>query len=67
MEQAVAFTRRKDRFFDFNMIDRSKSNFRKSKKIDFLRADLIDYRKINKKSTSLLVFLRAGLAMSSVN
>ncbi len=47
MEQVVASTRRKDQFFDFNMIDQSKSNFRKSKKIDFLRADLIDYRKID--------------------
>ncbi len=26
MEQAVDSTRRKDRFFDFNMIDLSKSN-----------------------------------------
>ncbi len=46
MEWPVASTRRKDQFFDFNMIDRSKSNSRKSKKIDFLRADLIYYRKI---------------------
>ncbi len=53
MEQVVASTRSKDRFFDFDMIDRSKSNFRKPKKIDFLRADLIDYRKIDFKSTSL--------------
>ncbi len=47
MEQGVASTRCKDRFFDFNMIDRSKSNFRKSEKIDFLRADLIDHWKID--------------------
>ncbi len=43
MEQGFASTRRKNRFFDFNMIDRSKSNFRKSKKNDFLKADLINY------------------------
>ncbi len=42
MKQEVASTGRKDRFFDFNMIE-----FRKSKKIDFLRVDLIDYRKIH--------------------
>ncbi len=47
MERAIASTKCKDWFFDFNMIDRSKSNFRKSKKIDFLRADLIDYQKID--------------------
>ncbi len=35
MEQRVAFTRHKDRFFDFNMIDRLKSNFRKSGKNRF--------------------------------
>ncbi len=29
-----------DQFFDFSIIDRSKSNFRKSQRIDFLRADL---------------------------
>ncbi len=28
-------TNRKDQFFDFNMIDRSKSNFGKSKKLIF--------------------------------
>ncbi len=47
MELTIASTRRKDRFFDFNMIDQSKSNFRNKKKIDFLRADSIDYRKID--------------------
>ncbi len=47
MEQVVASTGRKDWFFDFNMIDQSKSNFRKLKKIYFLRADLIDNRKID--------------------
>ncbi len=47
MEQAIAPTSHKDQFLDFNMSDQSKSNFRKSKKINFLRADLIDYRKIN--------------------
>ncbi len=47
MEQGVASTRRKDRFFDFNMIDRSKSNFRISKENQFSRADLIDHRKID--------------------
>ncbi len=35
MEQGVASTRHKDRLFDFNMIDRSKSNFRKSGKNRF--------------------------------
>ncbi len=39
------------------MSDGSKSNFRKKKKIDFLRADLIDYRKISWKSTSLDVLM----------
>ncbi len=37
-------TGRKDQFFDFNMIDGSKSNY--GKKIDFLGSDLSDYRKI---------------------
>ncbi len=35
MEQGVASTRHKDRFFNFNMIDQSKSNFRKSEKNRF--------------------------------
>ncbi len=47
MEQRVASTRRKDRFFDFNMNDCSKLNFRKLEKIYFLRADLSDHRKID--------------------
>ncbi len=47
MEQAIASTRRKDWFFDFNIIDLSKSNLGKSKKIDFMRSDLFDYRKID--------------------
>ncbi len=47
MEQGVASTRRKDRFFDFNRID-IKIEFQKiEKKIDFLRADLIDHQKID--------------------
>ncbi len=37
----------KDRFCDVSMIDQSKSNFRKSQKIDFLRPNLIDHRKID--------------------
>ncbi len=52
MEQAIKRNRWlptscTDQFFDFNMIDRAKSNFRKLKNIDFLKADLIDYRKID--------------------
>ncbi len=43
----VASARRNDRFFDFNIIDQLKLNFKKSKKIDILRADLTDYRKID--------------------
>ncbi len=37
---------RKNRFFDFNMIEHWKSIFRKLKKKVFLRADLTDHRKI---------------------
>ncbi len=43
-------TSRKDRFFDFNMIDQSIDRnqiLENLKKIDFLRDDLIDYRKID--------------------
>ncbi len=56
MEQVIVSARHEGRFFDFNMIDQSKSNFRKSKKnqilengikIDFLRAAIINNRKID--------------------
>ncbi len=42
---------------DFSILimnDQSKLNFRKSKKNNFLRADLIDYWNIDWKSSSLL-------------
>ncbi len=45
-EKAVAYLCN-DWFLDFNISDRSKSNFKKSPKINFLRAELIDYQKIN--------------------
>ncbi len=46
MEQAVASNRHKDQFFDFYMIDQNRISENRTK-INFLRTDLIDYRKID--------------------